>query len=69
MKRINRARNPEEPAVYKIRQAAKVAQVGTAAIYRGVAEGRIPHLRFGKTIVIPRTAFLDWLNNCGKVKV
>lgn len=68
MKRISKASDREEPAVYKIRQPAKVAQVGTAAICRGVAEGRIPHLRFGKTIVIPRTAFLDWLNNCGKVQ-
>jgi excisionase family DNA binding protein len=64
MKRPNMVSN-EPRATYKVREAACVAGVGDAAIRRGIAQGRIPHLRFGRNILIPKTAFHRWLDSCG----
>jgi excisionase family DNA binding protein len=52
-------------ATYKVRDAAKVAGVGECAIRKGVAAGTIPHIRFGRNILIPKTAFLRYLDSCG----
>jgi excisionase family DNA binding protein len=52
-------------ATLKIPEAAKIAGVGTRAIYNGVADGKIPHLKFGRNILIPRSAFMRWLDSCG----
>lgn len=52
-------------ATLKIHEAAQIAGVGTRAIYVGVKTGKIPHLMFGRNILIPRTAFLRWLDSCG----
>jgi excisionase family DNA binding protein len=49
----------------KVWEAAKLANVGDAAIYRGIAEGKIPHIKFGRNILLPRSAFLRWLDSCG----
>jgi excisionase family DNA binding protein len=51
---------------YKVPEAAKVAGVGECAIRKGVAAGTIPHIRFGRNILIPKTAFLRWLDSCGQ---
>jgi len=55
----------ESRATLKILEAAKIAGVGARSIYKGVADGTIPHLRFGRSILIPRAAFLRWLDSCG----
>lgn len=54
-----------EPATYKVPEAARIARVGTAAIRRGVHEGTIPHLKFGRNILIPKSAFHRWLDSGG----
>ena len=59
------AERREQTATYKVPQAARVAGVGSAAIRRGVAEGTIPHIRFGRNILIPKSAFHRWLDSCG----
>lgn len=56
----------QERATYKVVEAARVAGVGGAAIRRGIAEGSIPHIKFGRNILIPRRAFHAWLDNCGQ---
>ncbi len=53
-------------ATYKVPEAAKVARVGSAAIRKGVATGAIPHIRFGRNILIPKAAFHRWLDSCGQ---
>lgn len=61
-----RARTDESVrATYKISEAAKVAGTGERAIRQGVAAGSIPHIKFGRNILIPRTAFHRWLDTCG----
>ena len=45
----------QERATYKVVEAARVAGVGGAAIRRGIAEGSIPHIKFGRNILISGT--------------
>src|SRR5579871_1778465 len=52
-------------ATYKVPEAARVAGSGERAIRNGIAAGIIPHLRFGKNILIPKAAFHKWLDSCG----
>jgi excisionase family DNA binding protein len=54
-----------ERAVYKVPEAAKTAGVGERSIRRGIEDNTIPHLRFGRNIVIPKAAFHAWLDSCG----
>ena len=56
----------DEPVMLKVWEASKLARVGTAAIRSGIASGRIPHLKFGRNILIPRLAFLRWMDSCGR---
>ncbi len=53
-------------ATYKVREAARIAGCGERAIRNGLASNRIPHLRLGRNILIPRNAFHLWLDSCGE---
>jgi excisionase family DNA binding protein len=44
-------------------EAAKIAGCGDASIRKLIKEGVIPHIRFGRKIVISRAAFFRWLDN------
>lgn len=37
------------------------AVISRATFYNAVGKGQIPHLRIGRRILIPRAAFLRWL--------
>lgn len=56
-------------ATYKVGEAARVAGVGDLAIRKGIKEGTIPHIRFGRNILIPKNAFHNWLDSCGGERV
>ena len=56
---------PEVRATYKVPEAARVAGVGQSAIRIGIKQGRIPHIRFGRNVLIPKAAFIRWLDSCG----
>jgi excisionase family DNA binding protein len=43
-----------EPLVYRPAQVAELLQVSRAAVYRGMAAGTIPAVRFGRSVRIPR---------------
>lgn len=57
---------PLDRRSYTVPEAATVAGTGTAAIYKAITDGRIPHIRMGKKIIIPRHAFHVWLDSCGQ---
>lgn len=63
MKKLNRA---DTCATYRVPEAARVAGVGGLAIRSGIKNGRIPHIRFGRNILIPKAAFHRWLDSCGE---
>jgi len=52
-------------ATYKVPEAAQVARVGQSAIRKAIKMGRMPHVRFGRNILIPKSAFHKWLDSCG----
>ena len=61
---MSKANEPER-TTWKVPECAKAAGCGRAAIYAAVKAGRIPHIRFGRTILIPKRAFLTWIESCG----
>jgi excisionase family DNA binding protein len=63
-----RQKHNEDGATWKVPEAAQVARCGEQAIRRGIAEGRIPHIRFGRNIYIPKAAFVRWLESCGEAR-
>ena len=52
-------------ATWKIPEAARYAGCGDRAIRRGIQQGRIPHIRLGRNILIPRSAFVKWIDSAG----
>jgi excisionase family DNA binding protein len=64
----NKNLNSKNRATIKVPEAAEIAGIGTRSIRDAIADGRIPHLRFGRVIVIPREPFLRWLNSSADAK-
>jgi excisionase family DNA binding protein len=58
----------KDRATYKVSEAARVAGCGERSIRDGIASGDnpIPHIKFGRNIVIPKEAFHRYLDNCGQ---
>ncbi|HYI92079.1 MAG TPA: excisionase family DNA-binding protein [Bryobacteraceae bacterium] len=54
-----------ERRTYSVPEASAVSGLGITAIYRGVKDGRIPHIRAGRRICIPRFAFHQWIDTAG----
>jgi excisionase family DNA binding protein len=50
----------------KVHEAAEIAGCGDRAIRNMIAAGKIPSIRFGRNVVIPRSAFLRWLDAAGE---
>jgi excisionase family DNA binding protein len=65
---VEKHKGKSDKATWKVGEAAKYAGCGASAIRRGIAEGRIPHIRFGRNILIPKAAFSRWLESCGRAK-
>ena len=55
----------KQAATYKVPEAAAVAGVGDMAIRNGIKAGTIPHIKFGRNILIPKAAFHRFLDSCG----
>jgi excisionase family DNA binding protein len=53
-------------ATFKIPEAALRAGCGPKMIRELVNKGLIPHFRFGRNILIPKAAFMRWLDSAGE---
>ena len=62
---MTQARTKQTRLTLKVDEAAALAGCGQRAIRLGIADGYIPHLRLGRNILIPRSAFLRWLDAAG----
>jgi excisionase family DNA binding protein len=62
-------KNDKTRVTLRIPEAARLAGVGARSIYLGVAAGAIPHIRFGRKILIPKAAFLRWIESGGQERV
>jgi excisionase family DNA binding protein len=54
-----------EPQTVSVRGAAKIIGIGEFAAYRGIKDGSIPHLKFGRKIRVPLAALSEWLKTAG----
>lgn len=50
-----------EPLTVSVPEAARLLGIGRNAAYELVATGRLPHVRFGRTIRVPRDTLGAWL--------
>ncbi|MCL6508603.1 MAG: helix-turn-helix domain-containing protein [Bryobacteraceae bacterium] len=53
----------DPPAAMTVKQALALlgGVISRAAFYAAIQRGEVPHRRLGKRIIIPRYAFLRWL--------
>jgi excisionase family DNA binding protein len=47
----------EQPRFYSVKDTARMLGVSEMSIYRAIADGRFPAMRFGKRLIIPAQAF------------
>ena len=51
--------------VYSVVEVAKILDIGINQTYEAIRRNEIPHLRFGRRIIIPCKAFDAKLENAG----
>ena len=54
---------PEERLTLSVEETARVLGISRGSCYEAVKQGQIPHIRFGKRILIPRKALLKMLSD------
>jgi excisionase family DNA binding protein len=64
-----RAQEPEyvlddEPAVYTVREVARLLSLSLSTTYELLRAGEIPATRLGHRWIIPRSRFHAWLDTC-----
>ena len=52
----------DELRPFKVVEAKQMSGLGLNQIYRAIGRGEIPSIRVGRRILLPRKAFLAWLN-------
>ncbi len=58
----------EERATLSVIEAAKVLGIGRQLAYELARQGRIPTLKLGRRLVVPRLALLKMLQEAGATK-
>jgi len=53
---------PEERLTLSVEETAKLLGISRGSCYKAVRQGQIPHIRFGKRILVPRKALLKMLS-------
>ena len=59
---MSATRLPEGPLLLSVREAAIVLGIGRNLVYQLVREGRLPHVKLGRRVLIPRHALEEWLD-------
>ncbi len=54
--------NGSEALLLTVREAAKLLRISPNTGYELIRQGRIPHLRLGRRILIPRHGLETWIN-------
>jgi excisionase family DNA binding protein len=65
MKRRPRKTDDQVCETWKIAHGAKVLGVSEKSLREKIKKGEVPVLRVGRLILIPRQAFLAWINAGG----
>lgn len=53
---------PNKPQTVSVREAAKILGISRNAIYEAVHTGKIPHIKIGSRIIIPRVRLMEMLS-------
>jgi len=53
--------NTPDREVLTVAEAAALLRIGRNLAYELIAEGRLPHVRIGQRIIIPRKRLMNWL--------
>lgn len=54
-------RNRNQPIVYTVSEVARLLRVSLPSAYEAVNTGKIPAVRVGKRLLVPKDAFDKWL--------
>ena len=55
------ADNVDDLEVLTVAEVASLLRIGRNLAYEMIAEGRLPHVRIGHRIVVPRQQLMNWL--------
>ncbi len=58
---VKAAGNGSETLLLIVREAAKLLRISPNLVYELVAQGRLPHIRLGRRILIPRLGLKSWI--------
>ena len=58
---VKAAGNGSETLLLIVREAAKLLRISPNLVYELVAQGRLPHIRLGRRILIPRHGLEQWI--------
>ncbi|MEE8219513.1 MAG: helix-turn-helix domain-containing protein [bacterium] len=58
---VKAAGNGSETLLLIVREAAKLLRISPNLVYELVAQGRLPHIRLGRRILIPRLGLESWI--------
>ena len=50
------------PSVFSVDEVAKILRIARVSVYQAIERGELPSIRFGRRILIPRTALERLLN-------
>ena len=53
--------DPEARLLLRIDEAARLLGIGTTLAYEMVGQGRLPHVRLGRSVRVPRAALEAWI--------
>jgi hypothetical protein len=54
--------DPDDPRPFTVKQGKVLSTMGINQLYAGIARGEVPSIRVGRRILLPRKAFLAWLD-------
>lgn len=52
-----------EPLLLRVREVANLLRIGDSTAYALVAANKLPTVRIGRTVRIPREGLLAWIEN------
>lgn len=50
----------EKHLAYKVAEFSSLVGVSTSKAYRLTRSGKIPHIKLGRKIIIPRSSVMEW---------
>jgi excisionase family DNA binding protein len=54
--------DPNDPRPLKVSEGVELSTLGVNQFYAAIHRGEVPSIRVGRRILLPRKAFLAWLN-------